>query len=671
VTAYARLLAELSNRGLTVTESEPGKQAMAQCPAHADDRASLSITNRDDRAFVKCHAGCKDTDALAAIGWTVPQLFDNGRGATYTYADGRVVYRTYEGNQKQIQSPGSLKAGTVLYRLDRVQQAVADKTPIWLVEGEEDVHTLEHLGYVATTAPGGAANVGYCDFSPLRGASRLLALPDQDKSGLESWSPKVAAKLAELGQPAEWWRPADGCKDASEHFAAGYRGGDFVQMAPPVAAEADARYDDWKRQTIDADGLRNIPAPDPLVGDWLFCDSTVWLTGKPGHGKTFVAVDLAGCVATGQAWHGHIVKQGPVFYVIAEGARGLSLRVDAWSREHGVKPAGVSFLPVAVQLLDPGHLPAFTRLVTELRPVLVIIDTQARTTVGHDENSPRDMGMLVAAIEQVREVTGACVLMVHHEPRAGENPRGHSSIDGAATTIIRAEKDGAIITIENTKQRDAVPAPTMKLALRPVGESAALTRDFLAVAAVMTDSEHKLIAALEHLDGDASRTQLQDVAGLGKSTFYTVVAVLVVRGLIEKYDEGRSKRYRLPGNLSAPNVGNATKDLSKKSLDSDHGQNRTSNKSDTSPTPETWSDLQESDVSNESKPDRPTSPMSTTPIGGGTGSDQDSGQGDRGVLNGSPVAPVMDRVDWSSLTPDQRKLAEQIAGLSATDDGAG
>ena len=67
--------------------------------------------------------------------------------------------------------------------------------------------------------------------------------------------------------------------------------------------------------------------------------------------ETFAAVDIALSVATGTAWHGGEVDQGPVLYIIAEAAAGLSQRVDAWATIHG-DVAGISFLPVACNYLS-------------------------------------------------------------------------------------------------------------------------------------------------------------------------------------------------------------------------------------------------------------------------------------------------------------------------------
>jgi hypothetical protein len=40
---------------------------IARCPAHHDRRPSLSICERDGRVLVHCHAGCSQTDVIAAL----------------------------------------------------------------------------------------------------------------------------------------------------------------------------------------------------------------------------------------------------------------------------------------------------------------------------------------------------------------------------------------------------------------------------------------------------------------------------------------------------------------------------------------------------------------------------------------------------------------------------
>jgi hypothetical protein len=154
------------------------------------------------------------------------------------------------------------------------------------------------------------------------------------------------------------------------------------------------------------------------------------------------------------AWHGHKVTQSKVLYLIAEGASGIKSRVDAWVLANGCDVDNVLFLPVPVQMMRDSDVAAFTLLLKVLQPTLVILDTQARVTVGAEENSARDMGVFVDSLEQLRRESGACILIVHHEPRNGEHLRGSIALEGAAISIIRVSKDGTQIEISNPKQKD-------------------------------------------------------------------------------------------------------------------------------------------------------------------------------------------------------------------------
>jgi RecA-family ATPase len=199
----------------------------------------------------------------------------------------------------------------------------------------------------------------------------------------------------------------------------------------------DARYLDLTSRLLDLEQLRKRPKPTWLVDGYLVSHGLAWLQGKWGNGKSFVAVDIGCCVSTGKPWHGHEVEQGRVLYVIAEGASGLSSRVDAWATEYGEEPDQIKFLPVPVNLMDDEvDVPAMQQLLEDTHPVLVIVDTQARVTVGADENSSRDMGRFVHHLGLLMESSDAALLIVHHEPRNGENMRGSTALEGAALTAL-------------------------------------------------------------------------------------------------------------------------------------------------------------------------------------------------------------------------------------------
>ena len=319
----------------------------------------------------------------------------------------------------------------------------------------------------------------------------------------------------------------------------------------PGGDPVTARHAELKAALLDADGLRKIPAPEPLVDGLLFVNTLAWISGKPGCAKTFAALDLACCTGTGLPWHGHPVRQGPVLYVIAEGAAGLGQRAGAWAALNRTAATGVTFLPVPVQIMDGTDAGALALLAAELKPVLIVVDTQARATVGADENSSKDMGVLVAWLDHLRRACKACVLLVHHTPRNAENLRGSTALEGAADTIIAVTKDGPRVTIRNDaqhggKQKDVPEAGPLALSLVPAGSSAALSSQLGTVTASLTQSQADTLEMVRRL-GEASPTRIADASELSKATVTRALLDLTERHLIVKTGRGNMVRYKLPG----------------------------------------------------------------------------------------------------------------------------
>lgn len=221
------------------------------------------------------------------------------------------------------------------------------------------------------------------------------------------------------------------------------------------------------------------PAPQYLIKGVLNLDSESWMIGAPGSKKSFVALDMACHVAAGKPWQGRKVTKADVIIIAAEGAGGLGKRVKAWEMTHGGLPAGVRVLPRPVQAADVKGwavlVEACRRLLTgpegETRPALVVIDTQARVTVGLEENDATAMGFYVAAVSAIKRATAACVLTVHHTGRKGGDARGSSAIDGAQDTELKVESEGLSGRLLTEKQKDIEQEEPIPLAFVsvPVG----------------------------------------------------------------------------------------------------------------------------------------------------------------------------------------------------------
>lgn len=188
-------------------------QYICRCPAHDDQRASLSIkdeTGSSGRILLYCHAGCSTNQILAAVGKTIdaiqpanakkenPEPWEKNLVAEYQYhdADGRYLYSKlrYLGqgaDSKLIRyariSNGKYQQGKgdcnpVLYRLPELLKAIKAGRRVYLVEGEKDAETLRKFGMTATTA-GGTSDWKRHFSDYFIGASEVIIIADRDEPG--------------------------------------------------------------------------------------------------------------------------------------------------------------------------------------------------------------------------------------------------------------------------------------------------------------------------------------------------------------------------------------------------------------------------------------------------------------------------------------------------------
>jgi len=279
---------------------------------------------------------------------------------------------------------------------------------------------------------------------------------------------------------AEWWRLVRGAvgKLAGERRQScdcALLAGEGVQFdapigtaaAPPEAVgpeDAGGQHEAGEEPAADLAGqllgrmltvaqMREMQPPPMLVDGLLGLDSESWMIAKSGSFKTFVALDIAAHVGVGRPWMERDVTQGPVVYLAAEGAGGMGKRLRAWEQRNGPMD-GVRFLPMPIQAAREDHWAALVEACRRLQPVLIILDTQARITVGLDENDNSAMGQFIEAIGQLRRATQACVLVIHHLGRSGNDARGASAIDGAQDSELRLTKTAEYrVVLETDKQR--------------------------------------------------------------------------------------------------------------------------------------------------------------------------------------------------------------------------
>jgi hypothetical protein len=221
------------------------------------------------------------------------------------------------------------------------------------------------------------------------------------------------------------------------------------------AADEQARPHPYRRYSIE--DLLGLPDPVWTVEGMLLERSLAMLYGAPKSYKTFLAFDLALCIATGRPFHGVPVVRGRVTYTAAEGhAAETRDRVLAWCRENSVKHselAGWFDLVISgVRLDKPDSVKEFIKADPSPRAV-TFFDTLNRNMEGH-ESDTKDMTAVVAGCDKVRRDLKTAVIVVHHTGVDASRERGSTVLRGAADTRLKVtRKAGSAITLLVEDQR--------------------------------------------------------------------------------------------------------------------------------------------------------------------------------------------------------------------------
>lgn len=312
---------------------------------------------------------------------------------------------------------------------------------------------------------------------------------------------------------------------------------------------------------LTTDEVVALPPPDPLIEGLLMRDTLAIAFGPSGVGKTFLAVDWAFHVATRSTWNGRSVHAGPVFYVIAEGAAGIGRRVDAWGQHHRIyqldQHQPVTWLPRRINLFDRVEVEAFANIAARLKPVLVVFDTLHRCLLGVEENSAKDIGVVIEHLDIIRRSCGACVLAVHHSGKdLAQGGRGSSALRGAVDTEIEVTGDETV-TVKVKKQKDGAEAPPIQLRRVPAAESCVLTPAAkVAPTETLTPGDLDTLEALRAVivPGGVPDSVWKEKAleSCAKSTYYVRRSKLLARRFVLNLGTDARPRYVIAEDEPSP-----------------------------------------------------------------------------------------------------------------------
>lgn len=332
----------------------------------------------------------------------------------------------------------------------------------------------------------------------------------------------------------------------------GARSGSFESAGHNMSA-----VDIMRAKLVTGRAVLDIPEPGWLIRDVIPLASLVVPYGPPKSGKSFVALDQALSVSTGRPWApstdrlwggGYDVEQGPVMYIVGEGTGGLAKRVRAWLELHEVTdPGDIHWLTRPVNLLDAVEVATVVAVAKDIRPVLVVFDTLARCSLGAEENSAKDMGRVVAALDQVKEATGAAVMPVHHTGKdATKGMRGSTAVLGAADATYEITRDGKTVKWKPVEMKDAeAPRPLAFTMVATAGSVALSAGETVTAVPDSVWEVREALGTIDMGDGVASTVwQKACVDIVAESTFYRHRKWLVDNGLVQNVG-GKSPRYSM------------------------------------------------------------------------------------------------------------------------------
>jgi DNA-binding transcriptional ArsR family regulator len=487
------------------------RHVLAHCPAHDDQNASLSLTEKADGTLLwKCFAGCsqeavrrelerlagmeretahpippsrrgetretaeplrtfgiaeladaKRLDAEKLRAWGLTDLPDGGIEIPYRDTNGNTVAIRYrlalEGANRFRWRQGDTPCLYGLWRLDDWEFG----SDLYLCEGETDALTLWHAGLPALGIPGATA------WKPewwrnLWEFGRIVIIPDADKAGEQMTERLVATCPDHLRERVQVLRLPESVKDANELWQQ-------VDADPERFKEALGACEiraivQTLKELHDCTIARNDSEDDlPLLAPL-----SELLRGDAERELEYVPLlGVDGLIARGTLTllgaHPKAGKTTLLIHACREWVQ-QNLRVVYLSEDsRAVWRERVKRFPelsaLILNAISRAHPENWARAVRELEPDIVIVDTIRRFMPPKDENDSASVSLALAPFVDLTEhLPRTAIVLVHHTKKS-------LSSDGEITDIagshaFTAEVDAVLLLApvkEHKRQRILTP----------------------------------------------------------------------------------------------------------------------------------------------------------------------------------------------------------------------
>jgi hypothetical protein len=472
-----------------------GKQYYAQCPAHSDNKASLSISESEaGKLLLFCQAGCSfdaimdalNNSTMKPAASTRTRRGGNARKqvvATYDYTDehSTLLFQKVRNDDKSfiIRRPAdngrwiNNRKGVPLvpYNLP----TLINSDYVYLVEGEKDVDTLRKMNIAACCSPDGAGASGKFKQELLQFFTNksVFIIADNDEIG-KAFAQDEARILAPVAKSVKILNLLKICPALPEH-------GDITDVVEALGLTAEQTQDALTSLVSStpeyvlgiSTPIKTLCAADVEVKDvsWLWRNVLVQgglnsVQGISGIGKSFLLCAISAAVSNGgnvQSVSGNMerLQRGKVLYLSGDDdvATTIVPRLNGFNADlHNIHFAPNGTLP-------PIGSVEFEQLCEAAKPSICIVDTIQHFLPPRTElNSANSTTVALQPLKVLAEKYNCSVVAIQHISKTSASGNGGFSVNFGIGSAAVNGLFRSVWTLGRIKGKDGKPTETRALA---------------------------------------------------------------------------------------------------------------------------------------------------------------------------------------------------------------
>ena len=320
----------------------------------------------------------------------------------------------------------------------------------------------------------------------------------------------------------------------------------------PLGVDAVVKKDQDKNSSLFRKANRfmrdSLPAPAWMVEGIWSDEAHGLIAGEAKTYKTLIALDMAVSVATGTKFLNQfdVPRTGPVMFIQEENrpsmiqdrlrritaARGLLGDVEVSGDQLTLFPESDIPLYVAnntgLDLTDEEWVNRLDREIARINPTLVVMDPLYRVSGGLDENSARDMNLVLGTLLNLKFKHNCGILLIHHFHKAPADPsqqRRHRDRISGSGVFGRWFESNLYLEASDTEENTVFVTPEHRNSPDNTGLKLSFEMDHegsyrveVDVAGKRMQTQEERIADLVNEAPGMTVAKLAELMGLSKST---------------------------------------------------------------------------------------------------------------------------------------------------------